>query len=209
MIYDIDENSDVPSFLNAGIYGVEILVNELDKNEADFLHSMGYKDRLKLDFGVSYRYQSTDNLFDLTKLSIREKDLGELSASVKLGNLSLSKTELIGLLFTYPLITVHEAKLSFDNDALLEKVIQARAKQVNKSDNAVREETIREIEQQLTVTKNGYMQTTLHALKSFIQNPGKLEVHLSPERPLSIRQLTRFRDPNQLMAALHLSVTNG
>jgi hypothetical protein len=53
------------------------------------------------------------------------------------------------------------------------------------------------------------MRTALHALTSFIQNPGKLKVHLSPERPLSIRQLMRFRDPNQLMAALHLSVTNG
>ncbi len=209
IIYDIDDSSAVPTFLDIGINGVALLINEFGKSEAEFLQSLGYGDLIKLDFGVSYRYQNTDKLFDLKKLSIREKDLGELSASFELGNLSLNKDGLLGLIFTYPQIILHNARLSFVNNDLLEKLLRYRAKELNKSVDRVRQETITEIEQQIAMTRNDAMQSVLRGVKAFVEKPGKLNVHIAPEKPVSIRQLLRLRDPNRLATALHLNVSNG
>jgi len=72
--------------------------------------------------------------------------------------------------------------------------------------DVVKKETIGELEQQIARTNSESMQAALIALKEFVENPGKLSVHIAPETPLSIQQLMRIRDPNRLIETLNLSV---
>ncbi len=203
VIYDIDHSSQVPVFLEVAVNGIEIVLDDLDKKDAQTWQDLGISDKIKLDFAASYQYQSDDNQLHLKKLHLRGQELGELNASLHLGNLPSNTNGLLGLI---PKITLYQAKISYQDDSLLERSLKAEARLKKKSVDDVKKEAIAGIEKQISLAKNDFMREALAAAKNFIADPDELSISIAPDKPVSIQQLMRMNDPARAAKKLRLSV---
>jgi len=206
VIYDIDQTSQIPTFLEIAANGIEIVP---DKKDAQTWQELGISDKIKLDFSGSYQYENDSNQLNLDKINFRGQDIGELNMDLFLGDLPGMTNGLAGLLFTYPMITLHRARINIKPDAsLIERYMEVEAANENKSVDELKKEAFEGIDKQIALVNKDFMRDALEALKDFIDNPDQLSISLAPDRPLSIQELVKMNGPVRVAEELKLSVTN-
>ena len=158
VVYDVDEQSDIPLFLDISFNGVEIAIDKLG-DDAKKIKELGYNDNILLNSAIEYHYNKENNEISLNKLTIGADDVGALDVSFRLGNIDLGPEKIMGILFTYPQIMLRDAKISYHDDSLIERLLKLAAKEQKKNVKEIKNEAIKNIEKEIEKEEDDFTKT--------------------------------------------------
>lgn len=196
-----DRESEMPRYVTMEIRGIGIDIEQFRDN-ARQLRDLGYQDRLKADFAIDYEYFPEVNELKLDNLSLGIDDMGSISMALHLGKIHIDPQQLMALLFMYPQIELVSAKVSYQDDSLVERALQAQAKNGLTVDD-VREKLIQRLE---TQAQTQSAKSAANQIKKFLLKPGELLVSVTPEKPQSLGVLGRVSNLEELIKLLGLKL---
>lgn len=205
VIYDLDEESDIPLFLNISFNGIEMPIDNLGGN-AERIKELGYKDNVILNASLKYRYNKETREINFNKLKIGADDAGDLDASFRLGNIGISPEEIIGVLFTFPEIILHDIKISYNDDSLVERLLELAAKEQNKNVKQMKDEAMQNIAMEIEREQDKFTRNALKEIKDFIDDPERLVISIEPKDPLPLGRLLDVNDPKDIIKLLNVKI---
>lgn len=205
VVYDIDDKSDLPAYLSMACNGIELNIKDLGE-DARQLVELGYTDKLMVNVSADYFYDKEKKELDMKKLSIGADDVGKIILSFRLGNISLEPKELAGLLFTFPQLIFHEAKIEYNDDTLAERFIKLGAKEQQVSPEEFRKFLIENVETEIEQEKDEFVQNALKEVKEFLSDPKEFSISLSPPKPQPLGRIMRANDPKDMIKLLNIRI---
>jgi len=205
VIHEADDQSDVPSFLDISLTGIEIDIKKLGNKAKDLLE-LGYGEKITLNFAVDYNYDKERGKINVDELKLGVNDVGELEVSFQLENIDLSPEKIAGIMFTYPQIMIHDAKISYRDDSLVARLIERAAKSQNKSVAQLKSEALRNIDRQIEEGGSEFIKTALGQVKNFISNPDEIAILIAPDKPMAVGRLLRTGNPGELIKLLNMEI---
>lgn len=205
VVYDIDDKSDLPAYLSMACNGIELNIKDLGE-DARQLVELGYTDKLMVNVSADYFYDKEKKELDMKKLSIGADDVGKIILSFRLGNISLEPKELAGLLFTFPQLIFHEAKIEYNDDTLAERLIKLGAKEQQVSPEEFRKFLIENVETEIEQEKDEFVQNALKEVKEFLSDPKEFSISLSPPKPQPLGRIMRANDPKDMIKLLNIRI---
>jgi hypothetical protein len=205
VIHDIDEKSDIPLFMNVSFNGVNLSESQLiDNNE--IIKKLGNNGSSLMDISVDYLYNQEDQVINLNKLNFSADNVGEMDVSFRLGNIDLNPQKNMYLFSVLPKIILHNVKVAYRDESLIEVLQALAAKDQNKSIEAIKTEAINDINQIIKREKDDFTKTALNEIKNFINNPESLTISLTPTKPLALGKLMHVSEPKDLIRLLNVEV---
>lgn len=205
VVYDVDEKSDIPLFLDISFNGVEIAIDKLGNN-AKKIKELGYNDNILLNFAIEYHYNKENNKISLNKIKIGADDVGDFDISIRLGNIDLSPEKIMGILFTYPQIMLYDAKISYHDDSLIERLLKLAAKEQKKNVKQIKSEAIKNIEKEIEKEEDKFTKNALKEIKDFINDPERFTISIAPKKPLPLGRVLRVNDPKDIIKLLNVKI---
>jgi|TARA_Y100000294_G_scaffold177306_1_gene202229 hypothetical protein len=205
VVYDVDEQSDIPLFLDISFNGVEIAIDKLG-DDAKKIKELGYNDNILLNSAIEYHYNKENNEISLNKLTIGADDVGALDVSFRLGNIDLGPEKIMGILFTYPQIMLRDAKISYHDDSLIERLLKLAAKEQKKNVKEIKNEAIKNIEKEIEKEEDDFTKNALKEIKDFIDDPERFTISIAPKKPLPLGRLLRVNDPKDIIKLLNVNI---
>lgn len=205
VIYDVDQNSDIPTFLNLSLNGIEVDLNELG-SKAEDIRKLGYKDKLLLNFNIEYDYNKEKKELSLKQFKVGADDVGDIGVNIHLGNIELSTGKIGGIIFTWPQIILHDAKISYEDHSLVERLLKLAAKNGNKDVNDFRSYAIQEIEKEIEKEKDEFTKNALKEVRDFIEHPEQFSISIFPRKPLPLGRIMSVNDPKDIIKLLNMKI---
>lgn len=205
IVYDIDDKSDIPTFLSIACNGIELNMDELGE-DAKQLRELGYNDKMMVNLNVSYAYNKEKKEIDIKKIVIGADEAGEINVSFRLGNISLEPEEIAGLLFTFPQVIFHEAKIEYSDDSLAERLMKLGAQEQQIAIEDFKKFLIENVETEIAKEKDDFTRKALSEIKAFIEDPEKLSISASPEKPYPFGRVMRTDDPKDVVKLLNIQI---
>ena len=208
VLYDIDDKSDIPSFLSMAINGIELNIQNLGENVTE-LTKLGYKDKLLVNLTTDYAYSKEKKELHIKGLGIGADEAGEIRVSLRLGNITLESEELLELLASYQQIIFHEAKIEYTDDSLVERLIELLAKEQQVTKEDYTKIGVRNIEAAIAEEKDEYVKNVLSQIKGFIINPKRISISASPSKPQPLGRIMRTMnsdDPKDIINFLNIQI---
>jgi len=205
IIYDIDDKADIPTFLSMSCNGIELNIKDLGE-KAKELRKLGYNDKMKVNLNVEYTYDKEKNELDIKKLGMGADEAGEISVSFRLGNINLVPEEIAGLLFTFPQVVFHEAKIQYVDDSLVERLMKVGAEKTQTNVNDFKEALIQEVEKEIEKEKDDFTKKALNEIKEFLEDPEEFSISASPSKPRPLGRIMRVDDPKDLIKLLNIQI---
>jgi len=205
IIYDIDDKADIPTFLSMSCNGIELNIKDLGE-KAKELRKLGYNDKMKVNLNVEYTYDKEKNELDIKKLGMGADEAGEISVSFRLGNINLVPEEIAGLLFTFPQVVFHEAKIQYVDDSLVERLMKVGAEKTQTNVNDFKEALIQEVEKEIEKEKDDFTKKALNEIKEFLEDPEEFSISASPSKPHPLGRIMRVDDPKDLIKLLNIQI---
>lgn len=205
VIHDIDEKSDIPLFMNVSFNGVNLSESQLiDNNE--IINKLGNNGSSLMDISVDYLYNEEDQVINLNKLNFSADNVGEMDVSFRLGNIDLNPQKNMYLFSVLPKIILHNVKVAYRDESLIEVLQALAANDQNKSIEAIKTEAINDINQIIKREKDDFTKNALNEIKNFINNPESLTISLTPTKPLALGKLMHVSEPKDLIRLLNVEV---
>ena len=205
IIHDIGDKSDIATFLSVSINGIELNLKELGK-EAKGIRELGYTDKLLVNLNADYIYEKRKKELNVKKIGIGADDAGEINVSFHLGNIDLNPKEILGILFTYPQIILYEARVTYEDESLAERLIKLGAKQKNIDAKEFKIFLIQKIEKEIEREKDDFIKKALVEIKKFIDDPEEFSISVSPSKPYPLGRIMRVNDPKELIKLLNIRI---
>ena len=205
VLSDVDGESDIPLFLDISFNGVEIAIDKFGNNAKELVE-LGYKDSILLNFSIEYHYNKENSEISLNKLKIGADDMGDLDISFRLGNIDLSPEGIQALLFTYPQITLLDAKISYDDDSLIERLVKSIAQKQDKSVKQIKNQAIKNIEKEIENEEDEFTKDALEEIKDFVDDPEEFTISIEPKNPLPLSRILSLRDPQVIIKILNVKI---
>jgi len=205
VIYDIDDKSDIPSFLSMTCSGIELNIKNLGE-DAKKLMELGYNDKVLVNLTTDYTYSKEKKELHIKKLSIGADEVGKINVSFRLGNISLEQEAIAGLLFSFRQIIFHEAKIEYNDDSLAERLIKLGAKEQQVSTEDFRKALIKNVETEIAKEKDEFAQKALSEVKEFLVDPDEFSISASPSKPQPLGRIMRANDPKDIINLLNIHI---
>lgn len=205
IIHDIDDKADIPTFLSMSCNGIELNMDELGE-DAKQLRELGYNDKMMVNINVNYSYNKEKKEIDIKKFSIGADEAGEISVSFRLGNISLEPEEIAGLLFTFPQVIFHEAKIEYDDDSLAERLMKLGAKKQQVAFKDFKKSLIKNVEIKIAKEKDDFTKKALSEIKAFLEDPEEFSISASPSKPYSFGRIMRTDDLKDVVKLLNIHI---
>lgn len=205
VIYDIDDKSDIPSFLSIACNGIELNMDELGE-DAKQLRELGYNDKMMVNLNVNYAYDKEKKEIDIKKIGVGADEAGEINVSFHLGNISLELEEIAGLLFTFPQVIFHKAKIEYDDDSLAERLMKLGAQEQQISIEDFKKSLIENVDKEIAKEKDNFTKKALSEIKAFLEDPEKFSISASPEKPYPFGRIMRTDDPKDVIKLLNIQI---
>lgn len=203
VIKKLDHKSDIPAFLDVSVKGIEI--RQL-KKDAMAIRELGYDDELLLNFHFNYHYDKQKKELDIKKISVGADGAGRLETRFRLGNIDLNTKNIFAILFAYPRILIHGAKVIYKDNSLVERLMKFGARKENKDVNEYKKDMIQKIKEEIEKEKSDFNKTALNAIKDFVEDPRELSISASPERPQPLRDVIGVDNPKDLIQLLNIRI---
>lgn len=205
IIHDIDDKSDIPAFLSMTCNGIELNIQDLGE-DAKQLRELGYNDKMMINLNANYVYNKEKKEINIKKIGIGADEAGEVSVSFRLGNISLEPEKIVGLLFSFPQIIFHEAKVEYDDDSLAERLMKlgAEKQQVNVED--FKKSLIQDVEKEIAKEKDDFTKKALSEINKFLEDPEKFSVSASPSKPQPFGKIMRTNKPQDIIKLLNIQI---
>jgi len=205
VIYEVDDKSDIPTFLSLSCDGIELNIEDLGEDGKQ-LRELGYNDKIMVNLNVNYSYNKEKKEIDIKKIGIGADEAGEINVSLRLGNISLEPEEIAGLIFGFPQVIFHEAKIEYDDDSLAERLMKFGAKEQKVSTDDFRKTLIKNVETEISKEKDEFAQKALSEIKEFLADPDELSISASPSKPQPIGRIMRTNDPKDMIKLLNIHI---
>lgn len=206
VIHQIDNESDVPSFLSASCNAVELHIQDFEENEMP-LREMGYNDKLMANLNVDYAYDLEDEEIKVKDFSLGINEMGKISASFRLGNIALGGIgEIMGLLYKYPQVMFHEAKIEYNDDSFVDRFLKYRAEQEQVSMQEFKKMLAQGIDYNIERTTSDFAKKALSEINNFLQDPEQILILVSPSKPHPVGRIMRINNPQDGINLLNIQI---
>ena len=201
VIYDIDPGSGIPSYINLEINGIRGNVGDLGG-----LGELGYN-TIEGDIKLDYRYDGKKREFQLNKFRCSAAEMGAIETSFHLGNVHIEQTNILALLFGYPQILLHQATLNYKDNSLVPRLFESGAKKNGQGLSDFKLEIMQKIDQMISKKGDEFAAETLRAIRGFIDDPKKIGISASPQKPVPIGLIQGLKDFQSISKLLNLKIT--
>lgn len=205
ILRDFDDESDVPVFFNGSIKGMEVGL-DMFGDAAQDIRELGYTQSLLFNTDIDYRYDEKNKDLNIKKIAVSANDVGELSLNLKLGNIDFDPDEMLGLLFTYPQLLIHDAKIDYRDDSLIQRTLQYSARKNGIQVKELKEQLFEMLQAEIDNEKDKFTKNALKAVKKFIEKPEKFSISVSPSKPTPVGRIFSAKDPNDLIEMLDIQI---
>lgn len=205
VIYDIDNKSDIPTFLSISCNGIEQNMDELGE-DAKQLRELGYNDKMMVNLHLNYAYNKEKKELDIKKIGVGADEAGEINVSFRLGNISLKLEEIAGLLLTFRQVIFHEAKIEYVDDSLAERLMKLGAQEQQMAIEDFKKFLIGNVESEIAKENDEFTKKALSEIKTFLENPEKLSISASPEKPYPLGRIMRTYNPKDIIKLLNIQI---
>jgi hypothetical protein len=205
VIHDIDNKSDIPTFLSMSCNGIAINIKDLG-GEAKELRRLGYNDKMMVNLIAEYAYDKKKKGIDIKKIGMGAVEVGEISIGFRLGNISLDPEEITGLFFNYPEIIFHEAKIEYKDDSLVARLIKFGAEEQQVNVKGFKKSLIQDVENEIKKEKDDFTKKTLSEIKEFLEGSDEFSISASPSKPLPLGRIMRINEPKDIIKLLNIQI---
>ena len=172
---------------------------------------MGYEE-IEASFDLTYEYNKGGKELELNNLALHVEDLGDAKLGLSLENVDLENP--MALMFGAQAIKVKYGQIKFDDDSLIEKLLEMVAKNRGMDVDDLADEMEAGIEEQIEAAKNKgdeFSASVLAEILDFVKDPDTISITMEPEKPISFNTLTSLamrsgNDPSYLVKKLNLRV---
>lgn len=201
-IGEIDQDSEIPLFLDIDFNGIEVNFDELG-SDAKNLIALGYEDNLLVNISASYEYDQQDKEIKINKLQLGADDLGNLDISMKIGNIALDWQTILS---NHLEATLDEAKISYEDDSLMVRLIEKMAQDKNEDIDDYKQQAFKLLDSEIARAKDEFTKGAISELKDFIDDPEQFSISINPNEPWALGNFMRIRDPQAYIKTLNVKV---
>ena len=205
IIHDIDNKSDIPAFLSMSCNGIELNIKDLGE-AAKELKELGYNDKMMINLTADYTYYKEKKELDIKKIGIGADEAGEISVSFRLGNINLKPEEITILLFTFPQVVFHEAKIKYEDYSLAERLMKFGAQKEQTSVENFKKSLMQKLEKEIEKEKDDFTKKALNEINKFLENPEEFSISASPSKPQTLGRIMRVDDPKDVIKLLNIQI---
>ena len=205
VIHDIDDKTDIPTFLSISCNGIELNIKDLGE-DAKKLRELGYNDKMMINLTAKYTYDKEKKELDIKEIGIGADNVGEIGVSFRLGNINLEPEEMLGLLFTFPQVIFHEAKIQYEDDSLAERLMKLGAQEEQTSVKDFKKSLLQEISKEIEKEKDDFTKKALSEIKEFLEDPEEFSISASPSKPYPFGRIMRVDDPKDIVKLLNIKI---
>ena len=205
VIHKIDDKAYIPTFLSVSCNGIELNMKDLGK-EAKELRKLGYNEKIMVNLNVEYAYDKEKKEIDITKVSIGADEAGEISIGFRLGNISLDPEKIAGLLFNSPQVIFHEAKIEYEDDSLVERLMKLGAEEQQSNVKDFKKSLIQGVEKEIAKEKDDFIKKALSEVKDFLEDPDSFSISASPSKPYTLGRIMRIDDLKGIIKLLNIQI---
>lgn len=206
IVYKMEEDSlGFPFELSMEFNGINLNTKKSGLN-TEILESLGYDDKMLANLSVDYLYKSEEKEVHFKKISAGVDDVGELSLSLSLGNISLGKDELVMLMFTFPQITLLEAQVKYSDDSLFKRWVKAEAKKKNISVQEMMQQMNESAKINIEAEKDEMAKDAMIKALEFVNSPKSFSVSAEPSNPQPLGRIMRTKENKDLIKMLNVLI---
>ena len=210
-VTDFDYYSSTPKFADISVKGIRIKAK--DEEHKDLKHKSFYAEKLfeityGIDADIAYSYDEEKKLLSVNRLSIEENKLGKVDFRASFGNITLSKMGFLWLFFTYPSITIHDASFYFENKSAMDFLYQYLGTVTFSTPSETKLKLVEYAERMADQFAAEEHFDFFLKIKKFLEYPDKLLLTISPEPPITIRELQQMRFQQDFFKRLNLKAAN-
>lgn len=205
IIHDIDNKSDIPAFLSMSCNGIELNIKDLGE-AAKELKELGYNDKMMINLTADYTYDKGKKELDIKKIGIGADAAGKISVGFRLGNINLKPEEIAILLFTFPQVIFHEAKIKYEDNSLVERLMKLGAQKEQTSVENFKKSLMQKLEKEIEKEKDDFTKKALNEINKFLENPEEFSISASPSEPQTLGRIMRVDDPKDVIKLLNIQI---
>ena len=105
---------------------------------------------------------------------------GKISVGFRLGNINLKPEEIAILLFTFPQVIFHEAKIKYEDNSLVERLMKLGAQKEQTSVENFKKSLMQKLEKEIEKEKDDFTKKALNEINKFLENPEEFSISASP-----------------------------
>jgi hypothetical protein len=205
IIRDIDDRAKIPAFLSMSCNGIELNLEDLGKT-ARKIRELGYTEKLMVNLNINYLYDQEKKELDLKQLGLGADDAGEITISFHLSNLNFDREKIAQLLFTLPQVIFHEAKITYEDDSLSERLMKLGAKDHQTNEHDFKRSLIQKVEKEIEKEKDDFTKKSLSEIKTFLEDPKGFSISASPTKALPIIRILQVDNPKDVIKLLNVQI---
>lgn len=211
VIKSIDNDHDVPNYLDLEINGIELDTESLkyDRSMAKLIDSLGYE-KLKADLALNYSFDEDENSIDIDNVSFEIEDAGELSFDSKFEGINSLQNFSMQLMMAPQSIKIAKYSLKYKDDSLANRLIKFNAQKKHLSVEEFKESVLSQLSQSLQKAEdqeNKYEITMLEEVIDFFKDPDSFEISISPKEAISLGELQRVNNPDKFLEKINLDIS--
>lgn len=206
VVSDYDIGNDFPEYMNLRLENISVPVDEksFGPDYEKFL-AMGYE-TLEGDLVVDFKIDRAGQRFIINELSLKAKDLGTISISLTLGQ--ITPENFLAYLFDPSGITVDSVEIFYQDDSFAERTLAQAAREQNSTEEDLRVQALAGVDQTIEQARQEGSErgvAFLEAFKQFLSDPGSIRITAAPAEPVSVGRLMQAEGQFTALDLLNVS----
>jgi hypothetical protein len=206
VLKDGDDKSQIPTYLSVACHGIELKPEGFFPRAKSELREMGYDKPMLMSLAIDYVYNKEAKELRLRRFGVGLDEVGRFECGGLLSRVNLEPAALVMLPFSYSLILVHEAKLTYRDDSFFDRMLKLQAKEEKKDPKELRKQLVERLTQDIDKEKDDFKKGALKEIRKFVERPGEISLAISPPKPVSIGEVMRHGATKEAIAALKVQI---
>lgn len=202
-LYNYKDQNEIPTYLSMAIKGIALDEAALGEN-AEMFSELGYDKQLSVDVITEYEYEADDRKIELKQLKFGADQVGDMDVTLELGNIALDQATMESFPFSLIGAQFEGAKITYEDDSFVERLFETTAAAEGVSVEAVKEEAIAGLEDEVADSENTLSPEFIEEMKGFIKDPDSFSITFDPEQPVPLAALMTIGGPEDLVELLNV-----
>ena len=199
-----DRGSEFPHYLSLSLHGVRI--DPLQLGDYPFIAGLAYDQPLSFNLELDYRSNAERRELNIRRLAIEADGVGRLQGRIQLGNLQLDSGIFYNLPGNYRQLMLREVSLRYEDDSLLQRMINAEAYVIGIEPEFNRNAIIAALNSQMAGEQDAFIAAALSEALAFVENPEVINVTIAPPRPQPLERIIRSHNFADLINLLEIKL---
>jgi hypothetical protein len=211
-IADFDKENNPPRFMTQEVSGFDFDIGKLfsDEEMADIEVLLGGTS-VRGDLRLRYHADEATGEVDIPYYDLVLENIGAFEFAAKFGGYHIwPKSDApFAAVANMETLTLHHLSFSFADAEFFDRAVEITAKRSGLTVKEIKEQTALMIALMAAETPDKRLQVAAAALVAFVHEPGRLTLHLAPERPINLMVWSALAETNPTAALdeINFSVT--